>query len=374
VSAEAQTGSGKTAAFALPLLQRLAASPADGLNAHVRGLVLVPTRELALQVAGAFADLARFAPTPVRVLAVIGGASIQDQVADLYMGVAVVVATPGRLIDLLSTGDADLRGVEVLVLDEADKLLDAGFSEELGQLLQEVPQDRQTLLYSATLSPKVVALAKQVQRDPITVRIDAVPTPVEGIAQRVLLVDRHRRRMLLQHLIVAEQWGQTLVFVATQRATENLAAKLRASGLTATSLHGGLDQPERVRVLERFKRGRSAVLVATDLAARGIDFPELAAVVNFDLPRSTRDHVHRIGRTGRAGASGLAVSFIDHESEAHFKLIEKRTGIRLPREQVPGFECTGEAQKRAKGGPPVKGKRKSKKDKLREQAARGSTE
>lgn len=363
VAAEAPTGSGKTAAFALPILKRLSAEPAPIVR--VQGLVLAPTRELALQVAASFRALGRFAPRTTRVLAIIGGEPIHNQIAALNSGVGIVVATPGRLLDLVSSDDIDLSAVQTLVLDEADRLLDAGFSAELDRLLERIPPDRQTLLFSATLPQKVLDLAARVQRSPETVRIDEVQTPVAGIQQQVYQVNRDRRRMLLQHLVKTEGWKQTLVFVATKKATENLAAKLRRAGLSAAALHGDLEQSDRIFVLGRFKRGGVSVLVATDLAARGIDVPMLEAVVNFDLPRSTQGYTHRIGRTGRAGESGIAVSFVDHDSEAHFRLIEKKNHLRLPREQVPGFELTGEAPAKVKGKAGVKGKRRSKKDKLR---------
>jgi ATP-dependent RNA helicase RhlE len=368
LAAEAQTGSGKTAAFALPILQKLLATPSP----HPAVLVLAPTRELALQVAGSFKDLAKFAPCPPTVLGIIGGQDIEGQLSALDGGVAILVATPGRLLDLLAQDELDLRHIHTLVLDEADKLLDQGFSDELDTLLAALPAQRQTLLFSATLPDRVLTLAARAQRDPVTIRIDATVTPVKGIHQRLFEVPGDRRRMLLQHLFVTESWGQTLVFVATQRTTENVSAKLRAAGIPAGSLHGGLDQPDRLEALQRFKNGKTRVLVATDLAARGIDIPDLAVVVNFDLPRSPRDYVHRIGRTGRAGATGNAVSFIDHSSAPHFALIERQAGVQLERQQLPGFELTGEAPAALPGGAPVKGKRKSKKDKLREQAALAS--
>jgi len=367
VVAEAQTGSGKTAAFALPILQRLALDP---LPHMLRVLVLVPTRELALQVASAFRSFARFQPKAPKVVAVIGGEEIERQIAALCTGVDVLVATPGRLLDLVERESAQLSSVHTLVLDEADKLLDLGFTEELDALLGALGEERQTLLFSATLPEKVLALRERITRDPVTVRVDEEQVGVEGIHQRVIEVDRDKRRRLLQHLMQSECWGQTLVFVATRRAAENMAAKLRRDGVKAAALQGALEQSERVDILRRFKRGALRVLVATDLASRGIDIPKLYAVVNFDLPRSPRDYVHRIGRTGRAGEKGLAVSFVDHETAAHFRLIEKRSGARVPREQVPGFELTGEPPPRTKGPAPVKGKRKSKKDKLREAAAR----
>lgn len=367
VFAEAQTGSGKTAAFALPILDSLYQSPAP---TGARVLVLTPTRELALQVAQSFRDLADFGSWELAALAVIGGASIDDQIAGLAAGVHVVAATPGRLLDLMRREAIDLSQVKTLVLDEADRLLDAGFTEEVPGLLEALPAERQTLLFSATLPQRVLAVGGRLMRDPITVRIDSSPTPVSGIEQRAYEVDRDRRRPLLQHLLRSEELGQTLVFVATRKAADNLAHKLRAAGLYASELHGDLDQPARERVLERFKSEGLPVLVATDLAARGIDIPRLATVINYDLPRSTRDYIHRIGRTGRAGRTGIAISFITHENAEHFRLIEKRNELEVTRVQLPGFERTGEAPRSSKGAAPVKGKRKSKKDRLREKAAR----
>ncbi len=371
VAGEAQTGSGKTAAFVLPILQRLCDSPpAD--SPRVRVLTLAPTRELALQVAGVFTSLAKRAPRPIKVLAVIGGEPIEQQISALNRGIDVVVATPGRLLDLLGREVLDLTGLQVLVLDEADKLLDLGFSEELAALFWSIPHERQTLVFSATLPQKVLDLSADVLRDPVTVRVDDAPEGPVGIHQRVIEVHQDSRRRLLQHLLGEEGWGRTLVFVATQRATELLSAKLRKAGIWAGALHGGLAQADRVAVLAEFKSGRVSVLVATDIAARGIDVPRLGAVVNFDLPRSPRDYLHRIGRTGRAGENGVAVSFIDHSSAAHFRLIEKHSQIELPRERVPGFDLSRQAPKRSKGPAPVKGKRMSKKDKLRAQAAQAA--
>ena len=364
VIAEAQTGSGKTAAFALPILQNL------GDAEHgVRVLVLAPTRELALQVAASFEKLARYSPA-IQVLGIIGGEPIREQIAILESGIDIVVATPGRLLDLIENNHITLSGVQTLVLDEADRLLDVGFLASLNSLLDALPEDRQTLLFSATLPPAVLDLCERLQRDPVTVRIDAVATPVKAIDQRVYQVNRDRRRQLLQHLAAAEKWKRTLVFVATQRSCENLVRKLSTDGVSAIALHGGLDQTERITALARFKNGRVSMLIATDLAARGIDIPLLDTVVNFDLPRSPRDYTHRIGRTGRAGATGIAVSFVDHDAEAHFRLIEKQTGCRLPRQKEDGFLLTGAPPQRSKGKAAVKGKRRSKKDKLRAAAAR----
>jgi ATP-dependent RNA helicase RhlE len=371
VAGEAQTGSGKTAAFVLPILQRLCDSPLVE-SPPVTVLALAPTRELAMQVAGVFTDLAKRAPRPIRILGVIGGEPAERQISALAKGVDVVVATPGRLLDLVDRGVLDLTGLQVLVLDEADRLLDLGFSEALAALLQSIPQERQTLVFSATLPQKVLDLSADVLRDPVTVRVDDAPVGPVGIHQRVIEVDPDSRRMLLQHLMGTESWGRTLVFVATQRASELLSAKLRKAGIWAGALHGGLSQADRVAVLAQLKSGRVPVLVATDLAARGIDIPELGAVVNFDLPRSPHDYLHRIGRTGRAGETGTAVSFIDHTSAAHFRLIEKHSQIDLPRERVPGFELSPEAPRLRSRSAPTKGKRMSKKDKLRAKAAQAA--
>ncbi len=367
LAAQAQTGSGKTAAFALPILQRLSAHPSPPT---AFALVVVPTRELALQVAAAFTALARFMASPPGVVAVIGGQPIEQQIADISGGTPVVVATPGRLLDLLQRQELVLDDLHTLVLDEADKLLDLGFADELQQLMSQLPAQHQSLLFSATLPAKVLALAKSVLHDPVEVRIESDKAWPTEIDQRAYQVDADKRRGLLQHLLTNEAWARTLVFVATQRRAETLSAKLRRAGFGCSALHGGLDQDSRIEVLRRFKARPIGILIATDLAARGIDIPELSTVVNYDLPRSTQDYVHRIGRTGRAGESGLAVSFIDHDSAHHFALIEKRGGVTIPRQVVAGFELTGTAPRKQKGGAPKKGKRMSKKDKLRAQARR----
>ena len=365
VVAEAQTGSGKTAAFALPILHALYdGSPPSG----PRVLVLVPTRELALQVARSIRELADYGLWELKVLAVIGGSSIEAQMAQLREGAHVLVATPGRLLDLMERGVVDLTRVDTLVLDEADRLLDAGFEEEVPGLLEALPATRQTLLFSATLPEAVLSVSARLMRDPVTVRVEEAS--VEGIEQRAYEVNRDNRRPLLQHLLRSEGWAQTLIFVATRRAANNLPHKLRVAGFKAAGLHGHMEQAERVRALKRFKTGVVPILVATDLAARGLDIPRLAAVVNYDLPRSTRGYVHRIGRTGRAGQTGVAVSFITHENDAHFRLIEKRNTLDVSRVQVPGFERTGEGPVKRPAAGGVKGRRKSKKDRLREKAAR----
>jgi ATP-dependent RNA helicase RhlE len=367
LAAEAQTGSGKTAAFVLPILERMASHASENPPTTIGVLTITPTRELALQIAETFKLLSQFAEWPPTVLSIIGGTSINDQVAALSSGVDIVVATPGRLLDLMEREAITLSHVHTLVLDEADKLLDVGFTEELAALLSELPPQRQSLLFSATLPPKVLNLSARVLNEPTVLRVDEEQTSVATIEQRAYQVDRDSRRRLLQHLLKTEPWGQTLVFVATQRGATNLARKLQAGGFPATELHGGLGQPDRIVALERFRTGKIPILVATDIAARGIDIPLLGAVVNFDLPRAPVDYVHRIGRTGRAGESGIAVTFVDHETEAHLRLIEKKNHLLLTRRQVPGFELHGSSIENIKGPAPKKGRRKSKKDKLREQ-------
>jgi superfamily II DNA/RNA helicase len=369
VRAAARTGSGKTAAFVLPLLQRLAATPRTTTR-HATVLVLVPTRELAAQVADVVRDLAPVLAQPPKVACLFGGVSINPQMMGLRGGADVVVATPGRLLDLVDHNALSLAQVAALVLDEADRLLDAGFADELGRVLALLPPERQNLLFSATFPPAVLALADTLLHDPVHIDTPDEPEKVPAIQQRAIEVDAARRTQLLAHLVRDGGWHRVLVFVATQYASEHVAEKLRRQDIRAAAFNGDLSQGARTRLLADFKAGHGQVVVATDIASRGLHIDDLPVVVNFDLPRSAADHVHRIGRTGRAGAEGLAISFVSADTEAHFRLIEKRQGFRVPREQVAGFEPTEVAtEAQATGG--VKGKRKSKKDKLREAAARG---
>lgn len=369
----AQTGSGKTAAFALPVLQLLQGSPPQR---DPRALVIVPTRELASQVGQVLSQLAHGLALRTRVAVVYGGVSINPQMMRLRGGADVVVATPGRLLDLVQHNALRLGSVQHLILDEADRLLDLGFSEELQAVLKMLPEERQNLFFSATFPQEVQALANSLLRDAVRVEIAPTEFTQPDIVQRAIVVDAPRRTQLLKHLVEQHQWSRVLVFVATQYAAEHVAEKLYKAGVYASPFHGGLSQGARTQVLQEFKDERWQVVVTTDLAARGIDIAQLPAVVNYDLPRSAVDYTHRIGRTGRAGESGVALSFISADTEAHFKLIEKRHGLHLPRETVEGFEPTAqptEARNAGTGG--VKGKRPSKKDKLRAAAAldEGST-
>jgi superfamily II DNA/RNA helicase len=374
VRASAQTGSGKTAAYALPILQKLLADRGD-LTHYVEVLILVPTRELAMQIGESFRSYARYSPAQIKVLTVYGGVSINPQMIALRNGANIVVATPGRLLDLVNQNSLRLTAVTTLVLDEADKLFELGFADELTRVLQQLPTRRQTLLFSATFPPAVQTLAETILRNPTRIDIEPAVATQPAIAQRAIAVDAARRTQLLKHLIQEGSWTRVLVFAATKYATEHVAEKLRRANINATALHGELSQGARTQALADFKASKVQVLIATDVAARGIDIAQLPAVVNFDLPRSAVDYTHRIGRTGRAGESGIAVSFVTAASEAHFRLIEKRNGVKLPREQIAGFEPQEVVDPTAEpanstGG--VKGKRKSKKDKLREAAASGS--
>lgn len=400
VLATARTGTGKTAAYAFGLLpglvdrlqqarqqpsgsqpqatSALTRPPARSSRRRPAALVLVPTRELAAQVAETFGQILRLQPEPVKLATLYGGVSINPQLMALRGGADLVVATPGRLLDVVDHNGLDLSGLQVLVLDEADRLLDPGFADELHQVLQQLPPGRQNLLFSATMAPAVERLAQTLLQEPLRIAIAddeaALPAEERRLQERVIAVDAAQRAPLLRQLIRSEGWRQVLVFVATRYACDHLADKLRRSGIPAAAFHGDASQGTRAHTLWAFRSGELQVLVATDLGARGIDLPQLPVVVNHDLPRATVDYVHRIGRTARAGASGLAISFVPAAAEAHFRLIEKRIGRRLEREQVPGFEPREAAP--APGTPGahdgtggIKGRRPSKKDKLRAAAA-----
>ena len=376
----AQTGSGKTAAFALPALQRhqdamLALHGSDHGPRRVHTLIVVPTRELAAQVGEVLRSLGQNLAQPPRVAVVFGGVSINPQMMALRGGADMVVATPGRLLDLVAQNALKLARVQLLVLDEADRLLDLGFADELQRVLALLPTQRQTLLFSATFPDAVQALANGLLREPIRIDIAAVKageskesaTSGATILQRAIAVEDKRRTQLLLQLVQQEGWERVLVFVATKYTAEHVAEKLYRAKVFATPFHGDLSQGARTQILDEFKNEPWQVVVTTDLAARGIDIAQLPVVVNYDLPRSAVDYVHRIGRTGRAGQSGLAVSFVMPASQAHWNLIEKRQHLSLPLETVPGFEPTEMAPPPVPGSGVggIKGQRPSKKDKLR---------
>jgi ATP-dependent RNA helicase RhlE len=377
VWASAPTGSGKTLAFALPLVQLLQPQPGQYHSGRAtRALVLVPTRELAVQIGQVLSALAW--PLGLKVAVAYGGVSINPQMMGLRGGADVLVATPGRLLDLVAHNAVQLGQLKHLVLDEADRLLDAGFADELQRVLALLPGERQTLLFSATFDAAVASLAQALLHQPLRLSVqpehalqaehgehaEHTPPPA-AIEQRALAVDEAKRLALLRHLIATHAWPRVLVFVATRYACEHVANKLFKAGIQATAFHGDMSQGGRQNVLAAFKAGRLQVVVTTDLASRGIDIALLPVVLNYDLPRSATDYTHRIGRTGRAGAQGLALSFVTAHAQAHWQLICKRTELQLPLEVLPGFEPLDTPPAPMPGGGGIKGKRPSKKDKLR---------
>ena len=361
--AQAQTGSGKTLSFVLPVLQTFEDSR-DPKARILKALILTPTRELAVQVQGVLKVFARNLAKPTRTILLIGGLNIDLQIRNLNHGADIAVATPGRLLDLIKRVAIKLSSVNLLVIDEADKMLDMGFAEELVEVLKVLPSRRQNVLFSATMNEKVDSLTQGFMHNPVLIKT-ADEATVETIHQRAIEVNRTNRGPLLRYLIKSEGWEDVLVFVASIRAADILAAKLKSAGILADALHGSMTQAQRTFVLNDFKLKKIKVLVATDIVARGIDIDKLGRVVNYDLPRSPNDYIHRVGRTARAGQHGVAVSFIGHEDSGHFALIEKRIQMRLTRESIKGFELIGQAPIQEKGKAPVKGHRMSKKDKAR---------
>lgn len=368
ILARAQTGSGKSASFVLPILEQWSKSKGEG-KSKIKALILTPTRELTQQVAQTFETMGAFLPKQPKVVTVIGGEGIGDQLYAIQQGCDILVATSGRFLDVLKKKQMNLSYLEFFVLDEADKMLDLGFAEELELILQEIPVKRQNLLFSATYPPKMELIASKITTNPLHVTMEFEEPTVLSIHQRVIEVNHENRGPLLRHLLNSEKWEQVLVFMANKRAADNIAMKFKKYGFLADSFHGDLLQEDRSYVLEQFKAKKIRILFATDIAARGLDIDDITCVVNFDLPRSPADYIHRIGRTARAGKSGIAVSFISHEDQDHFVLIEKRSKIKLDREQITGFELKGTPLPKVRGPEPVKGKGKSKKDKLREQAS-----
>lgn len=380
VLAMAQTGSGKTAAFCLPLLAHFLQQQADkksGNERVVQSLILVPTRELADQVGEQLRRLSDAFPHRPKLAVLYGGIAINPQMMHLRGGADIVVATPGRLLDLVSKNALKLTHITHLILDEADRMLALGFADELKAVLELLPAQRQQGLFSATFADHVAALAEQLLHDPVRVAITNDDHNKPDISQRAIVVEASARTQLLKHLFQTEKWSRAIVFVATKYAADLVADKLRRARISAEAFHGEQTQGKRTQVLADLKAARVKIVVATDVAARGIDISQLPVVVNYDLPRSADDYLHRIGRTGRAGASGLAVSFIcaDAANEAHFRLIEKRHQLNIPREQIPGFAPTNFDTDHAQAVTPldpnggIKGKRPSKKDKLRAQLA-----
>lgn len=339
VMAGAQTGTGKTAAFALPILHHLMTlSPAQELTAvrPVRALVLVPTRELAVQVQQSFVKYAK--GTDIRIGIAYGGVSIDAQVAVFNAGIDVLIATPGRLLDHLRQGALNLKQLSVLVFDEADRMLDMGFMDEIQAVLKQVPSDRQTLLFSATLDAAIFSLSKTLLRDPKLIEVAKRNTTAAEIEQVVYAVDADRKTELVSHLVRSKNWHQVLIFSRTKQGVDELVQQLNKADISTQAFHGDLSQGAREKVLQEFKQGKIQVLVATDVAARGLDIVELKYVINFELPFIAEDYIHRIGRTGRAGSAGLAITLFSQEDALLLEEVEVVLDKRLPQQWLLGFE------------------------------------
>jgi ATP-dependent RNA helicase RhlE len=335
----AQTGTGKTAGFGLPLLHRLmphANTSASPARHPVRALILTPTRELAAQVEESLRTYGKY--TSLRVTVVFGGMDMAPQTEALRRGVEILVATPGRLLDHVQQRTLNLGQVEIFVLDEADRMLDMGFIPDVKRIINLLPARRQNLLFSATLTDEIRSLSKSFLSDPISVQVARRNATAESVKHVAIPVARERKRELLGHLVQTRDLRQVLVFTATRLGANRLAYQLNRDGLHSTAIHGDKTQAERMLALSEFKEGKVRVLVATDVAARGLDIEDLPHVVNFDLPNSPEDYVHRIGRTGRAGATGEAISLVSPEEHERLEAIEKIVKLRIPREIVPGFE------------------------------------
>ena len=334
VLAGAQTGTGKTAAFTLPLLQRLANSGSAGRRP--RGLILTPTRELAAQVGASVRTYGRY--LPVSAIEIIGGVGMQPQVSKLRKGVDIIVATPGRLLDHVEQATVDLSGIEVFVLDEADRMLDMGFIRDIRRILKALPRNRQNLLFSATFSKEIRQLAANLLTAPVEVQVAQRNAAADNIRQLVHPVDRRRKRELLSHCIRAGNWQQVLVFTRTKHGADRLTEQLARDGINAAAIHGNKSQGARTRALGDFKGRAVRVLVATDIAARGLDIDALPHVVNYELPNVAGDYVHRIGRTARAGRDGHAVSLVCIDERQLLVDIERLLGMEIQQAVVPGYE------------------------------------
>ncbi|MBT3387223.1 MAG: DEAD/DEAH box helicase [Desulfobacula sp.] len=337
ILARAQTGTGKTDAFALPLVDILSRNIHE--RRYPRALVLAPTRELALQVGESIKAYAR--RVSIRCTVVYGGVNISPQIDRLKRGIDILVATPGRLLDLAYHRDLDLTRIEFLVFDEADRMLDLGFSEEISEILDLVPNERRTMLFSATYTQQIRNLAKIMLQKPEYIEVTPSNTAAESVVQKLHLVDQTNKRALLIHLITQGHWTQILVFVRTKFGANKLTEKLVANGISAAALHGNKSQSFRTRTLKEFKNGEIRTLVATDVAARGLDISNLPYVVNYDMPRIPEDYIHRIGRTGRAGISGIAVSLVSPDEKVHLKAIEKLLKQKIPNQEISGYTMGG---------------------------------
>jgi len=345
--ATAQTGTGKTAGFTLPILHLLAGCPNDRLTRVAktpRVLVLTPTRELAIQVEESVRTYGKH--LPINSLAVFGGVGINPQIANLRRGVDILVATPGRLLDHAGQRTVDLSKVEILVLDEADRMLDMGFIRDIRKIIALLPKQRQNLMFSATFSPEIRELASGLLHQPVSVDVAPRNTAAETVTQRVIETDREKKKELLCHLFESRGWHQVLVFARTKHGADALARTLDKAGIKSAAIHGDKSQGARTRALSDFKDGKLVALVATDIAARGIDIDALPYVINYELPNVPEDYVHRIGRTGRAGMEGEAISLVCHDERANLRDIEKLIKRNLERVVIAGFEQSATAAPR----------------------------
>ena len=336
IMAKSQTGTGKTASFTLPLLQRLIASSKNNVRRAVRALILTPTRELAAQVQENVNTYGKY--LPMRSTTIFGGVNINTQIKSLRSGVDIVVATPGRLLDHVSQKTIDLSTIEVLVLDEADRMLDMGFIHDIRKVLTLLPKNRQNLLFSATFSNEIKNLANGILKSPKTIEVAQTTTTAERISQVIYPVDNKRKRALLSFLISSQNWKQVLVFTRTKHGANKLSEQLATDGITSAAIHGNKSQAARTKALSDFKQGTVRVLVATDIAARGLDIDQLPHVVNFELPNVPEDYVHRIGRTGRAGKKGEAISLVCVDEHKLLRDIERLLKQEIPSVIIPGYE------------------------------------
>src|SRR5438132_542130 len=344
----AQTGTGKTAAFVLPILMKLAASKPNGQTRGPRALVVAPTRELVVQIEENVRAYAKH--VPLRMATVFGGVNERPQIEALRSGVDLVVATPGRLIDLMEQRAANLSGVEFLVLDEADRMLDMGFLPQIRRIVKALPQKRQTLMFSASLSREIEQLTHQFQRSPKIVQIGRRANPVEAITQLAYEVPPHLKSALLLHLLGDPKFDTVLVFTRTKRGADKIARRLESSGIKTGTIHSNRSQNQRLRALKDFKSGAVRVLVATDIAARGIDVDGISHVVNYDFPMHSEDYVHRIGRTGRAHAIGDAISFVTPEDQESLRSLERFIGRGIVRKRAENFDYNAAAPPRDEKG------------------------
>jgi len=345
--AAAQTGTGKTAGFTLPLLQRLSGGRRARAN-QARALVLTPTRELAAQVHDSVVTYGKHLPLNATV--VFGGVKINPQMMKLRTGADILVATPGRLLDLYQQNAVRFQDLEVLVLDEADRMLDMGFIRDIRKILALLPAQRQNLLFSATFSKDIRELARGIMKQPVEINVAPANTTASTVEHRIHPVDKERKAALLTHLITENNWHQALVFSRTKHGANKLATQLLKANIPAAAIHGNKSQNQRTRALADFKQGKVQILVATDIAARGIDISQLPQVVNFDLPNVPEDYVHRIGRTGRAGSNGQAISLVSADESKQLRDIERVIRTRIDQQIIPGFE----PQKRASSPAPDK--------------------